>query len=74
MPKPSRELTAKQAVRVWLAQNDMTQDGLANDLGFSQAYLSRVLCGYRPPSDELVSRMKRRTGIDLRDYEGVGAA
>lgn len=69
MPK----LNARQAVKVWLAQHDKTQDWLALECGVSQAYLSRVLSGYRPPSDDLIKAVRRKTGLDLRDFEAVAS-
>lgn len=71
MSKQAKTLTAKQAVKVWLAQNDMTAGGLAKELGISQSMLSRVLSGFRAPTEEFVRDLKRKTGVDLDAYTGV---
>ena len=69
--KPTRSL--KQAVRVWLAENDMQQKDLADAMGVDRATLSRVLNGYRPSGsiEEIAEKLMGATGIDLGDYEQV---
>lgn len=56
----------KQAVRVWLAHENRTQEWLALQLGVSGSVFSRVLSGYSPLTDELVAGLRRVTGIDAQ--------
>lgn len=67
----SNELTARRALRVWLAQHEKTQEWLAFKVGIDHTLLSRVLAGYRPISDDLAIRIERVTGIDIRKFKKV---
>ena len=66
-----RALSLKRAVRVWLAENGMTQQQLADTLVIDRATFSRMLNGYRPATSDFADRLKAETGIDLRDYMEV---
>lgn len=65
----AKTLTARQAVKVWLAQHDKTQLWLASELGISTTLLSLVLSGYRSPSDDFLKSLRALTGIDLNRHE-----
>lgn len=64
-------LTAKQAVRVFLATHGKTQVWLAGRLKVSQSTLSEVLSGHRQPSAELAEKLAKLTGVDLRSSEAA---
>ncbi len=61
----------KRTVRVWLAEQDKTQNWLAHKLGISSALLSLILDGYREPTDKVVARIHKLTGIDIRSFAQV---
>lgn len=67
----AKSLTARQAIRVYLATHEKSQDWLAAQLDISSALLSRILAGYRTPSDETVEALKRITGVNLREFRKV---
>ena len=66
-----KTLSLKRAVRIWLAENGMTQQQLADTLVIDRATFSRMLNGYRPADSAFADRLKAETGIDLRDYMEV---
>ncbi len=66
-----KQLTAKQAIRVWLASHDKTQGWLSTKVGVDEGLLSKVLSGARPATDELAEGLKRVTGVDLREFAKV---
>lgn len=70
MPKSSE---ARRAIRVWLAEHNKTQRWLASECRVDDSMLSKVLGGYRPPTDELADKIQRKTGIDLREYMQASA-
>jgi transcriptional regulator with XRE-family HTH domain len=61
----------RRAVRVYLAEHDRTQAWLSSRLHVSQSTLSEILSGYREPSDEIVKRLERLTGLDVRALQGA---
>jgi hypothetical protein len=54
--------SARQAVRVWLATHDKTQDWLAAAIGTSSGQLSYVLRGFRPLTKEMAEDIRTATG------------
>ena len=60
--------SAKQAIRVWLAEHDKTQDWLAREIGISNSLLSYVLSGYRPLKPEIADDIQRVTGLNLKPF------
>ena len=68
-----KSLSLKRAVRVWLAENGMTQQQLADMLVIDRATFSRMLNGYRPANEDIASRLKAETGIDLQKYTEVAS-
>ena len=56
----------RRRVRVWLAENDLSQAWLAEQLGISEAGLSLALTGVRPMTDEIRDGIYTHTGIRLR--------
>lgn len=67
----SNERTARQAIKIWMAEHDYTQRLLARRLGISDPHLSNVLNGHATPTPELVKRIARVTGVSLADYARV---
>lgn len=60
--------TAKQAVRVGLAQHGRTQEWLAVQIGMDQTQVSRTLSGYRLLTAEFAAKVKAAIGVDLRPF------
>lgn len=65
------ELTARQAIRVWLAERDKTQRWLAREVRVTEPRLSEILSGARVVHDDEAVRIKHLTGIDIRAFERV---
>ena len=64
---------ARTAVRIWLASHNQTQVGLATELGIDESALSKILNGYKTPSETLAADLLKKTGIDLRQYMEVAS-
>lgn len=60
--------TARQAIRVWLAQHDKTQTWLAHEAGCDEGLFSKILAGYKSPSNDVADAVARITKIDLREF------
>jgi transcriptional regulator with XRE-family HTH domain len=67
----ANELTARQAIRVWLAQHDKTQRWLAGKLQITEPRMSDILSGQAVPSDDVRRRLAKLTGIDLATFAKV---
>lgn len=67
----ANELTARQAIRVWLAQHDKTQRWLAGKLQITEPRMSDILSGQAVPSDDVRRRLAKLTGIDLASFAKV---
>lgn len=67
----ANELTARQAIRVWLAQHDKTQRWLAGKLHISEPRMSDILSGHATPSDDVRKRLLALTGIDVSTFSRV---
>ncbi len=67
-------LTARQAVRMWLARHDKTQRWLAAQLGVSEGFFSLVLSGHRNATDEFRDALFAMTGVDLRKHVAQAVA
>jgi transcriptional regulator with XRE-family HTH domain len=67
----ANELTARQAIRVWLAQHDKTQRWLAGKLQITEPRMSDILSGQAAPSDDVRRRLAKLTGIDLATFAKV---
>lgn len=50
------------AVRICLQESGYTQRALADHVGMDETYLSRMLSGERPWTDEVLDAITRRTG------------
>lgn len=62
-----KTLTVKQRVRIWLAEQDLTQRALAQSWGMREARLSLLLSGKaRPSLHELVHF--EALGLTPRDF------
>jgi len=64
----AKELTARKAVRMWLAQHDKTQRWLAGKLQITEPRMSDILSGHAAPSDDVKKRLAKLTGIDLAAF------
>ena len=58
----------KRRVRVYLAQHDMTQQDLADQLLIAPSHLSSILAGRETPSLSLAVAIEQLTGIPARDF------
>lgn len=64
----TKHRTAKQVVRVYLAEQGKTQEWLARQMGIDHTLLSRVLSGYRPLTPEFAELVRRHTGLNLKPF------
>lgn len=67
----ANELTARQAIRIWLAQHDKTQRWLAGKLRISEPRMSDILSGHSVPSEDVRQRLFKLTGIDVATFAKV---
>jgi transcriptional regulator with XRE-family HTH domain len=65
------ELTARQAVKMWLARHERTQTWLARRVGVSEPTLSKILAGHVSASDDARKRLARVTGVDISTFAKV---
>jgi SOS-response transcriptional repressor LexA len=61
-------------IKAVLAGSGLTAKEFAATLGFSEAYLSNILRGYRKPSREVIERLSEVYGLSLGDISGPGAS
>lgn len=74
MAKKSTPPTVRQRVRVYLAQRDITQGQLADELGIDESYLSLIIRGRRHPSLDVAVRLERLTGIPASEFADAEVA
>lgn len=67
----ANEVTARRAIKVWLADNERNQRWLADALGLTEPRMSDLLAGRMQATDEIAERLLVITGIDLRSFERV---
>ena len=58
-------------VRIWLIQNDMTIAGLAETIGFTREYLSRMMSGKETLTAGVLLALHKATGLPLDALEDV---
>lgn len=61
---PQQAITPRQAIKLWLLQNNRQQQWLATRVKVSQPTLSRILRGLEA-SPDVAKRLARVTGIDI---------
>ena len=61
-------LTIRQRVRIYLAQHDMTQGALAQQIGMSEPRMSLILAGKARPNINEATQFQRIVGIPATDF------
>lgn len=59
----NREITIR--IKTLLLQKGLTQIGMAHDLGIAESELSKIINGYRQPSETLKMRIASYLGADI---------
>ena len=67
----TNDLTARQAIRIWLAKHDKSQRWLADKIRVSPPRLSDILSGRLTPTDDERKRLLKVTGIDMATFAKV---
>lgn len=69
---PKAALLVKRRIRVYLAQNDLTQSALAEELDISAGHLSSIMKGREAPSLRVAVALENLTHLPARAFLNGG--